>query len=510
MKLHPLSVVFRALSRGVSVGVALFFVGTGTAAFELPFGVLAAPLLALVGIALGVGWELAYYRRFEYALTDDTLDIDSGVLSRRRREIPLRRVQNVDISQGIVQRALDLAVVNFETAGGGETEARLRYVSYGEAKRLQRDIQRRKRGEAETAGEQVENGELLFELTDKDLLLLGLVAPDLRALLPVLFFAVPAVGISIPDLLLESGAFAVGPRGVLLALVSWFGTGAVTAVRYYDFRLTRLDDELRYERGLLSRYDGSIPLDKIQQLDIRENALMRRFGYAALGVETAGYTPGEGPSGGSEAAIPLAERETLLALARSIEGFDFGTPIFERPPHRARRRYAVRYALVVVAVTGALFAANALLEFALLRFWYVLLAGLPFVLVAAHYKWLHRGYHVSLEHILTRNGFWRRSIAVVPAYRVQTVIQTATPFQRWRSLATVEIDTAGSLSVTKRGARAVDFDTSVATDLRETVRRRLHESLVAHRRPWTPGEQSDDVPSETDADNDSGYTGVGH
>lgn len=70
----------------------------------------------------------------------------------------------------------------------------------------------------------------------------------------------------------------------------------------------------------------------------------------------------------------------------------------------------------------------------------------------------------------------------MPAYRVQTIIQTATPFQRWRSLATVTIDTAGSLSVTDRGARAVDFDASEATALRESVRKRLHESLVARRR----------------------------
>ena len=34
---------------------------------------------------------------------------------------------------------------------------------------------------------------------------------------------------SIPDLLIESGAFGVGPRGAALAIVSWAATGAVTA-----------------------------------------------------------------------------------------------------------------------------------------------------------------------------------------------------------------------------------------------------------------------------------------
>ena len=512
MKLHPLSLPLRAIPRGANGGVLGLFLSFAVEQTGIvPTGsVVTGTLLFVAGFALGAGYEAVYYRRFEYDLTADTLDIGSGVLSRREREIPLRRIQNVDISRGVLQRALSIAVVDVETAGGGQTEASLRYVSYDEAKRLQGDLRRGEREgsgagggrataegaiDADAAAEEAaeprrpgESEELLFALSPRNLVLLGLVAPDLRALLPVLFFAVPTVGLSIPDLLTETGALTVGPRGAALAIVSWVGTAAVTAARYYDFQLSRVGDELRYERGLLGRYDGSIPIAKIQQVDVRENFLMRRVGYASLAVETAGYTPGEGPSGGSEAAIPLAGRDRAVALARSIEGFDFDEPEFARPPRRARRRYAVRYALALGLVTGVLWIANTLFDVSFLQYWYVPLAGIALAPVAGHYKWLHRGYDVGGEHVLTRNGFWRRSIAVVPAYRVQTVIQTATPFQRWRSLATVAIDTAGSLSVTDRGARAVDFDASEAAELRETVRQGLQASLRTRRDEFATSE----------------------
>lgn len=570
MRLHPLSAALRGLSRGLSVGTALFFLGTAVGAIDLPGGVLAAPLLGLVGFALGVGWELLYYRRFDYELTADTLDIASGVLSRRDREIPLRRVQNVDISRGLLQRTLEIAAVEIETAGGGDTEASLRYVSYEEAKRLQRDIGRRKRGRAgdRAAGDRTgenegireagtgetvtsavasggaEAGETtrpaagedderaaaegawpaaegmteLFALGTRNLLVLGLVAPDLRALLPVLFFAAPVVGLSIPDLLLDSGVLAVGPRGAALAAVSWAGSAAVTAARYYDFRLTRVGDELRYERGLLSRYDGSIPLEKIQQLDFRENVLMRRAGYAGLAVETAGYAPGGGPAGGSEAAIPLAGRGEVRRLARSIEGFaaaDLERASFVRPPERARRRYAVRYLLALALAAGVLYAVNALLGGvgagvggalggvggvgdagvfgvrSLLGYWYAPLALVPVALAAAHLKWVNRGYFLGSAHVLTRNGFWRRTTSVVPYCRVQTVIESRTLFQRWRRLATVAIDTAGSSSLVRRGARAVDADSEEAATLRETVRKRLRTTLAVHRHSATPGRAGD-------------------
>ena len=515
MRLHPLSLPLRAIPRGANGGVlGLFLSFAVEQAGIVPAGsFVTGTVLFVAGFAFGAAYETAYYRRFEYELTADTFDIGSGVLSRREREIPLRRIQNVDISRGVVQRAVGIAVIDVETAGGGETEASLRYVGYDEAKRLQRDLRRGAREDGDGDGERAsvedatdeetpttakprdraDREELLFALSPRNLVLLGLVAPDLRALLPVLFFAVPTVGISIPALLAETGAFAVGPRGAALAIVSWIGTAAVTAARYYDFRLTRVGDELRYERGLFGRYDGSIPIGKIQQVDVRENAPMRRVGYASLAVETAGYAGGDGPSGGSEAAIPLAGRERVVALAHSIDGFDFDEPEFARPPRRARRRYAVRYALALGLVAGGLWVANTLFDASLLRYWYAPLAAVVLAPVAGHYKWLHRGYDVGGEHVLTRNGFWRRSIAVVPAYRVQTVIQTATPFQRWRSLATVAIDTAGSLSVTDRGARAVDFDASEAADLRETVRQGLRASLAARRNPLTPDESFGNV-----------------
>ncbi len=87
-------------------------------------------------------------------------------------------------------------------------------------------------------------------------------------------------------------------------------------VEYYGFRLSRVGD-LQYERGLLQRYNGSIPLDKLQTLTVRENALKRRFGYATLAVETAGYAVGTSVNAG--VAVPLAPREEVYELARDID-----------------------------------------------------------------------------------------------------------------------------------------------------------------------------------------------
>lgn len=494
MKLHPLSIPYRGLSRGISLGSLAFFLG----AFGAGVGPLREPMavlpLAALGFMAGFGWEVAYYRRFEYELTADTLDIASGVVSRRHRDIPLGRVQNVDISRNVLQRALGIAVVEFETAGGGSSEAVLRYVGYDEAKRLQREVRRRKEGiDEEVPGTPTVEpaGETLFALAGEELALLSAISFDTRVLFPLAFVVGPLVGTgmgSFSDPLSAVAVFLSVLGVVSLVATAWALSAAATFARYYGFRLTRVGEELQYERGLLQRFDGSIPLAKVQTVAIHENVLKRWLGYATLAVETAGYAPGQSPSGGSEAAVPLVARDRGVALARSIE--PFGDLDFERPTKRARRRYAVRYVLALVGLTAILRAASWYVGVPAL--WYAPLALVPLAPVAAHYKWASRGYHVGEEHVVTRNGFWRRTITVVPYYRTQTVIESATLFQRRWRLATVVVDTAGSRSLLGHDAAAVDVDREAATELRDVVVAGLRESRRRRRGGWGSMESSED------------------
>ena len=107
MKLAPQSIPYRALQKVSGVVLVIVFVVNDSARF----GVLPAIGLAAAVLAAAVAYEVAYYRRFEYELTADTLDIRSGVISRREREIPYRRIQNVDVSRSVLQRAIGVAAV---------------------------------------------------------------------------------------------------------------------------------------------------------------------------------------------------------------------------------------------------------------------------------------------------------------------------------------------------------------------------------------------------------------
>ncbi|EMA63323.1 PH domain-containing protein [Halorubrum lipolyticum] len=493
MKLAPQSVPYRALQKVSGIVVVLFFVVNNNP----EWGFAAATAVAGAVVLLAVGYEVAYYRRFDYELTEDTLDISSGVISRREREIPYRRIQNVDVSRSVIQRAIGVAAVDLETAGGSSTEGSIRFVSPDEATRIQREVQRRKsadsgagagRESTDRAGGGAGAGpdavgpaeEELFAISPGELALVGALSFDGRLIGLLAFLSsgsIPVLSSFVP----EASAVALTATAIVgvggLFLVSWMLGAGVAFTNYYGFRLSRAGDELRYERGLFRRYSGSIPTEKVQALRFTDNPAKRALGYASLSIETAGYAPGQGGEQGSQAAVPIAATDRVYRLAREVEAF--GDPRFSRPPKRIRWRYAFRYAVVVGILVAAAFGVDWYLGAGLP--WYAPAALLVAVPPAAHLKWKHRGYWLGEDHLLTRNGFWSRTVTVVPYYRIQNVIDTRTVFQRRWDVATIVADTAGSSSIAGNDAAAVDFATDEAIDLRETLRERLRVAVAEHR-----------------------------
>jgi len=77
----------------------------------------------LIGLALLL--IPAYYhfknKLINYTLTDTTIEIDSGLISRTTRNVPLRRIQDVTVSASVMQRMLgfgDIIIDNASEDGG--------------------------------------------------------------------------------------------------------------------------------------------------------------------------------------------------------------------------------------------------------------------------------------------------------------------------------------------------------------------------------------------------------
>ena len=83
----------------------------------------------IIGIVIVAAWIIVdviivpavRYDRWRYDVTEEEVDIYYGVIVRKRIIIPLVRVQFTDTKQGPIKKALGLAEVTINTAGGEKT-----------------------------------------------------------------------------------------------------------------------------------------------------------------------------------------------------------------------------------------------------------------------------------------------------------------------------------------------------------------------------------------------------
>jgi uncharacterized membrane protein YdbT with pleckstrin-like domain len=115
-----------------SIGPTLKFVYLGYAGAVAGALLLVAILsvlgvMALIAVPFGLALLLipAYYhikrKLVRYTLTDTTIEMDSGLISRTTRNVPLRRIQDVTVSATVMQRMLgfgDIIIDNASEDGG--------------------------------------------------------------------------------------------------------------------------------------------------------------------------------------------------------------------------------------------------------------------------------------------------------------------------------------------------------------------------------------------------------
>jgi uncharacterized membrane protein YdbT with pleckstrin-like domain len=94
-------------------------------------------LLVLVGIGLWALFRLVNWRSVEFVVTTDRVIYRSGVFAKRGIEIPLARVNNVNFSQGILERIVGAGNLMIES--GGE-QGQSHFTDIHEPQKVQRII----------------------------------------------------------------------------------------------------------------------------------------------------------------------------------------------------------------------------------------------------------------------------------------------------------------------------------------------------------------------------------
>ena len=416
----------------------------------------------VVVLALVVGWLFLSWSRFTYELRDGVLIIDKGVFNRHHREVPIARIQQVDLRRKLRHRALDVAVVRIDTAGGGnEAEVVLEAIAEPQARALRVALLARAGPAAATGAPGDAPAEAagapdvprpappaveVVRLSTGDLVVAGITGSRLAAALP---FAAAGLGLlaDLPDDASEqvvglapSGTFAL----VLLALaiVPLILVAAVvqSILTDHGFTLVRVGTDLHVRRGLLDQREATVSMHRIQAVRVRENLVRRRLGLAAVELQSAGSgRQAEGDV--TRLTIPHARVAQLHELLPELLPVPVDHPPLIPAPPAARRRSWIRHLVpaVLVLVPLAVWASVTTSSWAAI----LIVLVLPFA-VAAELAYRNLGHVGTPDLVVATRGTYERVTELLPVSKTQSTTITSSPFQRRAGLATLHVQVAGA------------------------------------------------------------------
>ncbi|HEX7069225.1 MAG TPA: PH domain-containing protein [Rhodothermales bacterium] len=470
-RLHPMTLLQRLI---VSLPGLLILVLTARND-EGPQQWLYLLALGLYGF-IAIPMMVLYYLRFRFRISSTDLLIDSGVVTRRRRSIPIERIQNVEIQRPLLARLSGTAKVRVETAGSAGAEGVLELISLETAYRLrdairafQRELKAEDSRASNTAGDVVIGeeaeaqrlaiteasvsgvapaSERLYEMGLGRVLLSGVFRFSL-IYIAVMFSGMEYLNVDPVDIFdwVERGPLrpfaefaATSPTIAILAslaaasAVAWVTGILVNLNRFYRFRLQIDQDKLLYQHGLLTLQEAAIPLKRVQTFVLRTNPLMRRYGWWALDVQTLGL---ESSRRGRSIIVPFARLEEVLAVLGRLEAVAVPESYLSVSRLTIRRRF-LRYSIVLAAASGLVWLIWSPAAWAL--------TGVPVLLAVAFAQYRNHGYVPESEHLFVRSGVLRHQVWVIPTRKHQAFFETESFFQRRLGLASLHVDTAGAPS----------------------------------------------------------------
>ncbi|MFS2295377.1 MAG: PH domain-containing protein [Actinomadura sp.] len=257
--------------------------------------------MVVIAVVTGVWTWLA----LRFRVDGDDLVVETGLLRKNKRRIPLSRIQVIDVVRPLVTRVFALAEVRVELAGGERSEISLRYLGHPSAKQLRAELLALAAGLPGHTPEAPERhvwrvpfGVLLASLLLR-LPVLGTVLLFIASLMFLVMYA-------------EGGILAVTVP-VLLGLIR-----AVVAplVMYANFTVAMSPDGIRLRYGLLETRMQTLPPGRVQAVSIIEPSIWRSLGWARIEVTVAGYA-GERQSL-SSTLLPVAPRHVAMGLVSQV------------------------------------------------------------------------------------------------------------------------------------------------------------------------------------------------
>lgn len=399
-----------------------------------------ALLIVAVALILFIAGFYLSWRMHTFRITDELVEVRSGILFRTHRKARLDRIQGINIVRPLFARIFGAARLEI-TGAGSDANVQLAYLASARADDLRRDILTLASGNsvggaaaapAAPVGGVI--GQRITELTAPELdpslaeptsvvsmhpgRLIGSTVLNTNSLI----FVVLAIGGIVAATVMSELYVLFGVVPLLFGLGSYLVNRIVKSLRY---TIAGTPDGVRVGYGLLSTSNETLPPGRIHSISISQQLLWRPFDWWEVKVNRAGKSSTQGAAGQQNTTIlPVGTRAEVFRVLELVLPGLMPADAIDGDVRRIVEAGLAR------ATTDDGFT-NSPRRAAVLRW----------------FSWRRNGFSLRPDAVLLRRGAIWRELVVVPAARMQSVSLHQGPLDRALRLAGMNVHTvAGPIS----------------------------------------------------------------
>ncbi|MBF4984377.1 PH domain-containing protein [Nonlabens mediterrranea] len=463
-----LSILFY-LFKGIKGLIAfVFFAAFSMRSWNSAMGIAAASFFVVMVTLVG---PIVQYWFFKFHVKNNELLIEKGWLFKKRKAIPLERIQSINITQNLVQRLLGLVAVEIDTAGSKAKELEIPALDRHFAEQLKALLSKKKSHittESLLDNVHVEqdhdiadhkSSKVILQLNFIDLLKVGITQNHLRSgglaigvvvgfwykikdVVENLFGDIfESVDVDIEQAVQQPEAFGSSFLVVILGATVVFIVASIMVSllmsinKFYDFKMELRDEHLEVRMGLLNKKEIKIPLSKIQILEFHSNPLRKILDFKTARI----YQAQSQNNQISSVEVPACHAHIQAQLQYLIFEESIEQPekeLLAQPWSHARldMYIASTFALPLVAIS------------IYFEFYWLTIVPILFLILIGFFGYQY-GKHSKLtrddDFIVFYKGWLFNSIIISPVYKTQAIEKWRSIFIKRRGEAHLKVHTAG-------------------------------------------------------------------
>ena len=410
------------------------------------------PVIVIIGIFVyTIVRGVTKWLTFTYWVEDQELKTEYGFLFKKKRFVPIERIQNLNYNEGIIHRIFNVVQISIETAGGATATAdvELSAITKNAANEIEQLINQNRKLEFQEE-QTVQENTIIYKIKNSKLLLLattsnsvGVVLAGIVALFSQLVEFIPFEKITSQfSFLLQYGFILITFIVVIAIFTSWLISVAMTYLAYYNFTLTYYDEQLEITRGLLEKKKITIPVQKIQAIKIVENPLRQLFGYASVTIENAGSSMTSSKEK-KVVLLPFIKKNEIQPILQSfIQDININVEEGNFSPQKARPLYYRKYVWIVAAGTiiGTAYISKYLLFLLLL---------IPLVICLGVIQYRNASFKLESDQLTVQYRTISKVLYIAKHNKIQAFEITQTIFQKRLQLYTGKVYVMGNMGGVK-------------------------------------------------------------